>query len=85
MSDSRQSYDEISALVASVAKALDMDDSDVIFAIEQGQLGMEMCTDAEKQNYILVRYDGRIAHVYPGAVFRPTDPRAPNSSGSGLA
>lgn len=73
MTDPRQSYDEISALVASVAKALDMDDADVVFAIEQGQLGMEMCTDAEGQNYLLVSHEDRIAHIYQGAIFRPVD------------
>lgn len=86
MNDLRQSYDEISALVASVAKALDMNDADVVFAIEQGQLGMEMCTDAEGKNYLLVTHENRIAHVYPGAVFRPVDSSSvPDSSGTGLA
>lgn len=73
MTDPRQSHDEISALVASVAKALDMDDTEVIFAIEQGQLGMDMCTDAEGRNYLLVSHEDRVAHVYQGAIFRPVD------------
>lgn len=71
--DDREMYDEISALVGAVGKALDISDIDAITAIEQGRLTMEMLTDDDGQNYVQVACDGRTARVYPGAIFREGD------------
>lgn len=69
MSD-REMYDEINALVGAVAKALDVSETEVVTAIEQGRLGMEMLTDGDGRNFLEVTSDGRTARVYQGAIFR---------------
>lgn len=66
-------YNEINALVGAVAKALDIGEGDVIAAIEQGRLGMEMLTDEEGRNYLAVTFDDRAVRVYQGAIFREGD------------
>lgn len=71
--EQREMYDEINALVGAVAKALDTSEMEVITAIEQGRLSMEMLTDARGQNYVAVTCDGKSARVYQGAIFRAGD------------
>lgn len=69
--EDREMYDEINALIGAVAKALDVSETEVVTAIEQGRLGMEMLTDDEGRNYLEVTSDdGRVARVYQGAIFR---------------
>ena len=64
-------FDEINALIGAVATALEIGEMEVITAIEQGRLGLEMLTDDQGRNYIDANLDGKNARVYPGAVFRP--------------
>lgn len=71
--ESREMYDEINALVGAVAKALDTSEMEVITAIEQGRLGMEMQTDAEGRNFVQVQFDERTVRIYQGAIFREGD------------
>ncbi|MBI3444102.1 MAG: hypothetical protein HY055_01735 [Magnetospirillum sp.] len=40
--ENREMFDEINALIGSIAKAFDIADGEVVSAIEQGDLGMEM-------------------------------------------
>lgn len=68
--ENREMYDEINALIGAVAKALDVSEAEVVTAIEQGRLGMEMLTDENGANYLEVVSDGRTARVYQGAIFR---------------
>ncbi len=71
--ESREMYDEINALVGTVAKALDTSEMEVITAIEQGRLSMEMLTDSEDRNYLQVVFDERSVRIYQGAIFREGD------------
>lgn len=71
--ESREMYDEINALIGAVAKALDTSEMEVITAIEQGRLGMEMQSDDEGRNFVQVAFDGRNVRVYQGAIFREGD------------
>lgn len=71
--ESREMYDEINALVGTVAKALDTSEMEVITAIEQGRLGMEMLTDEEGRNFLHIAFDDRNVRVYQGAIFREGD------------
>lgn len=71
--ESREMYDEINALIGAVAKALDTSEMEVITAIEQGRLGMEMLTDKDGQNFVQVVFDERTVRVYQGAIFREGD------------
>lgn len=66
-------YDEINALIGAVAKALDTSEMEVVTAIEQGRLSMEMETDEQGRNYLAVACDGKSARVYQGAIFREGD------------
>lgn len=71
--EQREMYDEINALIGAVAKALDTSEMEVVTAIEQGRLAMEMLTDEQGQNFVSVTCDGREARVYQGAIFRAGD------------
>ena len=71
MMDEREMFNEINALIGAIATALETSEMEVITAIEQGRLGLEMLTDSQGRNYIDANCDGKNAHVYPGAVFRP--------------
>ena len=85
--ENREMFDEINALIGSIAKAFDMGDGDVVTAIEQGDLGMEMKTDDEGMNCVEVSHDGRIARIYPGAIFRVGDqaPEKEENCGGGCS
>jgi hypothetical protein len=69
--DDREMHDEISALIGTVAKALDIGDVEVITALEEGRLGLEMKTDESGHNYVEATCDDKSARIYPDAIFRP--------------
>ncbi len=71
--ENREMFDEINALVGAVAKALDTSEIEVVTAIEQGRLSMEMLTDEENRNYIAVTFEEKSVRVYLGAIFREGD------------
>jgi hypothetical protein len=72
--ENREMYDEINALIGAVGKALSIPEMEVVTAIEQGRLAMEMITDDEGRNCVQVTLDGGApARIYQGAIFRPDD------------
>jgi hypothetical protein len=71
--ENREMYEEINALVGAVAKALDTSEVEVITAIEQGRLGMDMQVDDEGQHFVAVSFEGRNVRIYTGAIFREGD------------
>lgn len=71
--DNREMYNEINALVGAVAKAFDTSETEVITAIEQGRLGMEMHVDEDGRNFIEASFDERSVRIYQGAIFRQDD------------
>lgn len=71
--ENREMFEEINALIGSIAKAFDVGEGDVVAAIEQGGLGMELITDSEGRNCVEATYQGRVARIYPGAIFRVGD------------
>lgn len=84
--ENREMYDEINALVGTVAKALDTSEMEVVTAIEQGRLGMEMQTDDEGRNFLQVSFDDRNVRIYQGAIFREGDkPDAEECGGGGCS
>ncbi len=80
--ESREMYSEINALVGTVAKAFSVGEMEVVTAIEQGRLAMEMMTDEQGQNFLSVSYEDRKAQLYPGAIFREGDKPEPEKSGN---
>jgi hypothetical protein len=81
--ENREMFEEINALIGSIAKAFDMADLDVVAAIEQGSLGMAMIADDEGRNCVEVSHDGRVARIYPGAIFRVGDAAPEKEEGCG--
>lgn len=85
--ENREMYDEINALIGAVAKAFDTSETDVVTAIEQGRLGMEMQVDDEGRNFIQASLDERSVRIYQGAIFREdddgTDPSADDDEDCG--
>ena len=71
--ENREMYDEINALIGAVAKAFDTSEADVVTAIEQGRLGMEMMADDDGRNFIQASLDERSVRIYQGAIFREDD------------
>ena len=78
--DQHEMHDRISALIGAVAKAFDVSDAEVISAVEEGRLSMEMMEDHEGQNFLHATLDDRQAQIYPGAIFCST---GPSSGGCG--
>lgn len=68
VSDNREMYDEINALVASIAKALEMEGKDVATELESGAIQIKMDTDENGHRFIAVERGGRMARVYQGAI-----------------
>lgn len=81
--ESREMFEEINALIGSIAKAFDIPDGEVVTAIEQGDLGMELIADAEGRNCVETTYQGRTARIYPGAIFRVGDEAPAHDEGCG--
>lgn len=80
--EDREMYDEINALIGAVAKALDVSEIEVVTAIEQGRLGMEMKAD-EQGNFVEITCDDKTARIYQGAIFRPDDRPEEDDAGCG--
>jgi len=78
--DEREMFDEINALIGAVAKAMEVSEAEVITAIEQGRLGLEMMTDEQGRNYLEATCDGKSAHIYQGAIFRPATQPKPDEA-----
>lgn len=66
----REMFDEINALIGSVAKSLDISEGEVVSAIEQGVLCMEMLNDAEGAHFLRVDYNGKSADIRQGVFLR---------------
>jgi len=66
-------FQEINALVGAVAKALQTSEMEVVTAIEQGRLGLEMKADDQGRNFVEATCDDKTARIYAGAIFRPDD------------
>lgn len=68
VSDNREMYNEINALVGSIAKALEMEDKDVAKELESGAIRIDMAKDENGNNYLNVSRGDRMARVYRGAI-----------------
>ena len=66
----REMFEEINALIGAVAKALDTSETEVVTAIEQGRLNMELLTDDEGSNYVQVECDGKSADIRQGVFLK---------------
>ena len=71
----KEMYGEISALMGSIGKALNLSESDTIQAVERGEMTFEMGTDDNGHNFVAVTYQGDTARIYQGAIKREADPQ----------
>ena len=69
-SGEREMFDEINALIGSVAKALEISEGEVVSSIEQGSLGMEMLADEDGAHFLRVEYGAKRADIRQGVFLR---------------
>lgn len=67
---SREMFEEINALIGAVAKALDTSETEVVTAIEQGRLNMELLTDEDGGHFVRVDCDGKTADIRQGVFLK---------------
>ncbi len=68
MSDNREMYSEINALIGSLAKAFEIDDKTVVADLEAGRINLDMAADENGNRYLAATRDDRTARVYQGAI-----------------
>lgn len=68
MSDNREMYNEINALVGSLAKAFEIDDKLVVEELEAGRIRLDMAADDNGNRYISATRGDRTAKLYQGAI-----------------
>ncbi len=66
--DPREMYAEISALIGGAAKAFGLEESNVISALERGEISMSFEVDANGNRFALATYQQKAARLYAGAV-----------------
>ncbi len=66
----REMFNEINALIGSVAKALEISEGEVVSSIEQGELGMEMMEDENGAHFLRVEYGTKRADIRQGVFMR---------------
>ena len=72
--ENKEMYNEISALMGSIGKALNLSESDTIQAVERGEMSFEMAQDENGHNFVAVTYKGDTARIYQGAIKREAEP-----------
>jgi hypothetical protein len=77
MSENREMFEEVNALLAAVAKALDLNAEDCVRAIEAQEIAMALEVDDKGQNFVEAQYQGKTVRVYQGAIqYAPEEPEA---------
>jgi hypothetical protein len=64
----REHYDEINALVASVAKAHGLDDKVTAAELENGTISLTMQVDENGEHYVSANRNGAEARIYQGVI-----------------
>jgi len=70
-SESREMFAEITSLMASLAKALDMSEADAVAALERGDVTLHLDRDANGNPFVAATHGSKTARVYQGAIKRP--------------
>jgi hypothetical protein len=68
--ESREMFAEITALMASVAKALDLTEAETAAALERGEVTLRLDRDANGNPFVAASRGGTTARVYRGAIKR---------------
>ena len=75
--ENREMYTEITTLVGSIAKALELTEEDTVKALEANEIDVAMGEDDDGQRFIALEYQGKKARLYKGAIYYG-DPDASN-------
>lgn len=70
--ENRDMYTEITTLVGSIAKALDLSEDDTVKALEAGTISIAMTEDDDGQRFIGLEYQGKKVRLYKGAIYYDT-------------
>jgi hypothetical protein len=68
--ENREMFNEISALVAALAKTFAIKDADAAQALESGAMTLDFAQDANGNRFVAATYGGKTARVYQGAIKR---------------
>ena len=71
--ESRELFTEVSSLVAALAKALDLTETETSEAVERGEVSLSLERDGNRNPFVNARYRGVTARVYQGAIKREPD------------
>lgn len=66
--ENREHFQEINALVASIAKALGQEEQQVATGLESGAITLSLAEDENGNRYIEARCGDQVAQVYQGAI-----------------
>jgi hypothetical protein len=68
MSENREMYSEVNALVGAIAKALELTNEATVKALEDQSLSLLFGEDEEGQRFVEASHEGRSARIYQGAI-----------------
>ena len=78
MSDQREMYEEINALLGALAKALDIPAEDVARGLEEGSIRLSMGIDERGEKFITALHNGAQVNLYNGAIqYAPEEAETP--------
>jgi len=66
--DSREHYQEISTLIASIAKALGLGEEETAKALENEEITLELGEDDNGNRFVRAIHGDKVAQVYQGAI-----------------
>jgi hypothetical protein len=81
--DRREHYEDVNALVASIAKALDKPHEEAAREIENGTITLTMGEDENGHRFVEARRGADTAKVYQGAIRHAPDSGPPGGQESG--
>lgn len=67
MAENREMYEELNALVGTLAKAFEIDEKQAAAALESGALVLDMGED-DKGRFIAAQFEGKTSRIYQGAI-----------------
>ena len=68
MTDQREMFDEIGALIGALAKGFNLGDAEIIQALEQGAVQMALQEDEQGERFIEAVYGEKALRIYQGAI-----------------
>lgn len=66
--DTREMYKEIATLIASLAKAFELSDSDVVAALDNNAIVLDFGEDENENRFVRATHGGKTVRIYQGAI-----------------